>query len=123
MGYRLDHLLTQSLTKLHDTLLMTGRTKVPALAGEGQKIFVTAVCAFDTGKSIVEVATVKIPVNHAGDIRPKEAILPLKPFLIDLLKCFKMVPNTLIIKIMDVPIVSHCLQVVHFGLEFTGRYG
>ena len=97
MGYRLDHLLTQPLTKLHDTLLMTGRTKVPALAGEGQKIFVTAVCAFDTGKSIVEVATIKITMNDAGNIRPKESILPLKPFLIDLFECFKMSFNTLII--------------------------
>jgi len=97
MGYRLDHFLTQPLTKLHDSLLVARRAEVPALAGEGQKILVTTVCAFDAGKSIVEVATVKIPVNHAGDIRPKEAILPLKPFLIDLFECFKMIFNTLII--------------------------
>jgi len=60
---------------------MTGRAKLPALAREGQKVLVTAVCTFDTGKSIMEVATVEIPVNDAGDIRAKEAILPLKPFL------------------------------------------
>jgi hypothetical protein len=57
----------------------------------------TAVCAFDTGKSVVEIATVEIPVNDVGNIRPKETILPLKSFLIDLFKCFKMIFNTLII--------------------------
>ena len=93
-----DHFLAEPFAKLHGPLLVTRWTEVPALAREGQKILVTAVCAFDTGKSIVEVGTVKIPVNDAGNIRPKEAILPLKPLLIDLFKCLKMIFNTLVIR-------------------------
>jgi hypothetical protein len=89
VGDRLDNLLTQPLTKFHNPLLVTRRAEVPTLAGKCQKILVAAVCAFDAGKSIVEIATVKIPVNDVGDIRPKKAILSLKPFLINLFKCFK----------------------------------
>jgi len=98
MWYRLDHFLTQPLTKFHNPLLVTRRAEVPTLAGKCQKILVAAVCAFDAGKSIVEIATVKIPVNDAGNIRAKEAILPLKPLLIDLFKCLKMIFNTLVIR-------------------------
>ena len=70
---------------------------MPSLAGKCQKILVTAVCAFDMGKSVVEVATVKILLNDVSDVRPKKAILALKPFVIDLFKCFKIIFNTLII--------------------------
>jgi hypothetical protein len=98
VGYRFDYLLAQPFPKLHNPLLVTRRTEVPSFARECQKVLVTAACASDAGKSIVKVATVEIPVNDAGDIRPKEAILPLKAFLIDLFKCLKMVFNTPVIR-------------------------
>jgi len=42
-------------------------------------------------------AAVQVAVYHLLDIGPKEALLPLKPVLIDLLEGFKMALNALVI--------------------------
>ena len=41
-----------------------------------KRYFVAAVFAFHTGKPVVDVAAVEIPVNHLLYIWPPEAILP-----------------------------------------------
>jgi hypothetical protein len=64
---------------------------MPALAGEGQKIFMAAVFAFHTGEAIVQIAAIEIPVNDLLEIGTEKSILPFKSFLINLEKGFKMI--------------------------------
>ena len=45
------------------------------LAGECQEVFVAAVFAFHTGKPVVDVATIQIPINHLLDVRSPESVL------------------------------------------------
>ncbi len=46
-----------------------------ALAGECKEIFMAAIFAFHTGKAVVEIAAVQIPVNDLLNIRSPEAVL------------------------------------------------
>jgi hypothetical protein len=73
-------------------------TEVSAFARKGQKIFMAAIGASDTGKAVVEVAAVQIPIDHLPKVGPKEAVLFFKALLVDLLKRLKVVSNTLIIR-------------------------
>ncbi len=45
------------------------------LAGEGQELFAAAVFAFHTGKPVVDVAAIQIPINHLLDVRSPESVL------------------------------------------------
>jgi hypothetical protein len=56
----------------------------------------TAVSASDTSKSIMQDAAIEIAVNHLLNMMAKKAVMLLKALLIDLLKYFKMVFDTLI---------------------------
>jgi len=47
-----------------------------ALAGEGQEIFMAAILSFHTGKAVVQIAAIQIPMNNLLDIRPPESVLP-----------------------------------------------
>ena len=62
---------------------MTGRTEVTALAGEGKKILVIAVFTLRPGKTVVQVAAIKITVNDLLEMGTEESIGPLKTFLVD----------------------------------------
>jgi hypothetical protein len=46
-----------------------------AFTGESQQKFVAAVFAFYTGKAVVWVATIQIPIDHLFDIGTPEAVL------------------------------------------------
>ena len=48
-----------------------------ALTGEGQKILMPTIFAFHTGKAVVRVAAVEVPVNDLLQIRPPACILAL----------------------------------------------
>ena len=50
--------------------------KAATLAGECQKVFVTAVFAFHTGKPVVEIAAVEIAIDHLLEIGTPEPVLP-----------------------------------------------
>ena len=67
---------TEPLPEFHHALLVAGRTKVPPFTGESQQVFVAAVFAFRTGKTVVQVSAVEIAVNHLLNVRPPESILP-----------------------------------------------
>lgn len=56
-----------------------------------------AFCALDPGKAVVEVAAVQIAIDHLAKVGPKKAVLLFEALLVNLLKCLKVVPNTLII--------------------------
>jgi hypothetical protein len=43
---------------------------------EGQHIFMAAVFVFHTGKGVIDVAAIKIAINHLLDIGPPESALP-----------------------------------------------
>ena len=47
------------------------------------------VFAFHTGKSVVRVAAIEIPINYLLDIGPPEAVLPGEMLVIDPDKSFK----------------------------------
>ena len=50
-----------------------------------------AIPALDPGKAVVQIATVKIPIDNPCHIWAEKAILPLKPIFINLLKGLKVV--------------------------------
>jgi len=50
--------------------------EVAAFAGECQQVFMAAISAFHTGKAVVQIAAIQIPINHLLKIRPPESILP-----------------------------------------------
>jgi hypothetical protein len=68
-----------------------------ALAGKGQDVFMTAIFALHTGKTVVRVAAVEIAVYDLLQVRPPEAVLPGEMIVIDPDKeaCFKCIPATL----------------------------
>jgi len=49
----LQDFFAKPLSKLHNTVLMAGWTKVPALTRKCEQEFVTAVFTFDPGKAIM----------------------------------------------------------------------
>jgi len=72
-----------------------------------------AIFAFNTGKAIMEDATVKITINDLSHIGPEKAILLGKVLIVDLFQRFKIVLNALII-----------LRVLWFaGLVYGRRVG
>ena len=87
----------EPLAEFHHALLMTGRAEVAALTREGQQVFVAAVLAFDTGKTVVQIAAVKVTVNHLLDIRPPEAVLFGELFIIGLNEGFEIVLDAVVI--------------------------
>jgi hypothetical protein len=65
---------------------VAGGTEVSTLAGEGQKIFMAALCTSDPGKAVTQNATVQITVDHRAQIGTVKPIGPLKALFIDLFK-------------------------------------
>ena len=55
-------LLAEPLPELDYSFLVAGGAEVAAFAGEGQKILVIAVPAFDTSEAIVEEAAIQIAI-------------------------------------------------------------
>ena len=98
MGHRLDHVLAEPLTELHHPLLVARWTEVTPLARERQKILMAAIAALDPGKAVVQIATVKIPIDNLCHIWAEKAILPLKPIFINLLKGLKVVFYALVVR-------------------------
>ena len=79
MGDLFQNLSAHPFAKLNHSLLVAGRTEVSALAGEGQKIFMAAVCTSDPGKAVAQNATVQITVDHGpqiGTAKPIGLVFP-----------------------------------------------
>jgi len=53
--------------------------------------------ALDPGKTVVQIATVKIPIDDLFHIWAEKAILPRKPILIHLLKGLEMILNAAVV--------------------------
>jgi len=70
---------------------------VAALAGKCQQIFMAAIFTFHTGKAVVRVAAVQIPVNRLLDIGSPEAVLPGEMLVIDPDKGLKIVLHAAVI--------------------------
>ena len=68
-----------------------------ALAGEGQEIFIAAIFAFHTGKTVVQIATVQITIDHLLDIWPPETVLPGELFIVDPDKGLKIILYAVVI--------------------------
>ena len=52
VGNLLENIHTEPFAKLHHALLVAGWTKVATLAGKSQQVFMAAVFAFHTGKTV-----------------------------------------------------------------------
>jgi hypothetical protein len=71
----LEDIHTKPFPEFHHAFLMTGRAKVPPFTGKCQQVFVAAVFAFNSGKSVVQIAAIQIPINHLLKIRPPESVM------------------------------------------------
>ena len=97
LGDRFEDFLAEPLAKFHHPLLMTRRTEVPSFARECEQEFVAAFATFDTCKTIMKDAAIKIAVYNVFHIGAEKAILLGELIIIDLFERPKMVLNTLII--------------------------
>jgi hypothetical protein len=68
-----------------------------ALAGKGKKVLVVAVFTLHPGKTVVQVAAIKITVNDLLKIGTEESVGPLKPFFVALDEGFQMILDTAVI--------------------------
>ena len=75
VGNLLENIHTEPFAKLHHALLVAGWTKVATLAGKSQQVFMAAVFAFHTGKTVASIAAIEITVNYLFDIGSPEAVL------------------------------------------------
>ena len=73
----LEYFRTQPFPELNDPFLMTGRAEVPPLAGKGQQVFMAAVLAADSRKTLVKIAAVQKAQHYLFDVRPKIPVWPL----------------------------------------------
>ena len=74
-GTFLEDIHAEPFPEFHHALLMTRRTEVAALAGKCQEIFMAAVFAFHTGKTVVQIPAIEITMDHLLDIGPPETVL------------------------------------------------
>ena len=63
VGDRLQDFFTEPFPEFHHPLLVTGRAKMAALTGKGQKILMTAVPTLNASETVVEDAAIKITVD------------------------------------------------------------
>ena len=71
----LEDIHAEPFPEFHYALLIAGGAEMTPLAGECQGVFVAAVFAFHTGKPVVDVAAIQIPINHLLDVRSPESVL------------------------------------------------
>lgn len=117
MGYLFEHFGIQEFTKFKNPFLMTGRAKIPALAGKWQEIFVLTVITLDPGKTKMEVAAVQVFINDVQYIRPPITIIPLIPVIPYACQFFKMCFYTPVILVF-----TRGSGIIYFSLYNTGRY-
>ena len=97
MGHLLENTHAEPLSEFHYALLVAGGAKVTALTREGQQVFMAAVLAFDAGKTVTQIAAIKITVDNLFDIGPPEAVLPRETVVIFLHKGFKIILYAVVI--------------------------
>ena len=73
--YLLEDIHAEPFPEFHHPLLMAGGAEMTPLARGCQEVFVAAVFAFHTGKPVVDVAAIQIPINHLLDLRSPESAL------------------------------------------------
>ena len=56
------------------------------------------ILAFNPGKAVVQDAVIKITIDTLSHLRTEKTVLPDKQLIIDSLKFFKVILNTLIVK-------------------------
>jgi len=66
----------EPLPEFHHPFLVAGWAEMTPFARKCQQIFVAAVFAFHTGKTVVQIPAIEIAIDHLLDIWPPEAVLP-----------------------------------------------
>jgi hypothetical protein len=62
--------------------LISGKTHQPdepeivTSSGECWEMFMAVIFAFHTGKAVVQITAIPIPINNLLNIRPPESVLP-----------------------------------------------
>jgi hypothetical protein len=87
----------QPLAELNHPLLVTRWAKVAAFTRKSKQILMAAIPASYPGKTVFQNAPIQIAVYDLLNVGSQKTVLPCEPLIIDLLKCFKMVLNTLVI--------------------------
>jgi hypothetical protein len=95
--YLFEDVHADPLPKCHHTFLMAGRTKMPSFTRKCPQVFMPAIFAFHTGKTVLQIAAIQITVDHLFYIRPPETILLVELFIIALHKSFKIILYTMVI--------------------------
>jgi hypothetical protein len=65
---------------------MAGGAKMPALAGEGQKVLMVAVFAFHPGKTVAQISTIQLLIHDIPEIRTEESVGSLKSLFVPRMK-------------------------------------
>ena len=97
MGDLFEDIHAQPFSEFQHALLMTGRTEMAAFTGKCQQVFMAAVFTLHTGKAVVQVAAIKITVNHLLDIWPPETVLPGELFFVNPDKGLKIILYAVVI--------------------------
>jgi hypothetical protein len=97
VGDFFHYLHAQPFPEFNHPFLVTGGAEMAALAGKGEQIFMAAVRTPYAGKPVMQVAAVKIPVDHFPHIRAEESVTPAELLAINLFKRLKVIFNTLVI--------------------------
>jgi hypothetical protein len=91
VGYLFEDLHTEPFAELYHAFLVTGRTEMAALAGKCQQIFMAAIFAAYSGKTVLQITAVQVTVDHLFDIRPPESVISGKPVIINLCEGFEII--------------------------------
>ena len=83
VGHLFQDLAAEPLAEFHNPFLMAGGAEMSALARKSQQILVVTVFAFHSGKAVVQIAALQIPVNDLLQIGAPEAVLPGKMLIVD----------------------------------------
>jgi hypothetical protein len=76
---------------------MTRRAEVTPLAGEGDQVFMAAVVAPDTGKAVLQTATIEVAKDGQPDIRSQIPETRLIPLFVYPLQFLEIILNTAVI--------------------------
>jgi len=93
----LQDFFAKPLSKLHNTLLMTGWAEMAAFTRKGQQIFMAAFPTFDSCEAVMEDAAVQVSIDDLLYVGPQKSILFGKTIIIDPFKFLEMIFNTPII--------------------------
>jgi len=90
-------IIKKPFTEFNHPFLMTRRAEVTPLAGEGNKVFVAAIVASNTSKTVLQAAAIEIAKDRPPYLRSQIPQTGLIPFLVYPLQFLEKVLDTAVI--------------------------